>query len=226
MYIDAAQKAQGVVMRPIKHLIVGLVTLAAAGSGYSSYAQTAVAGKMDPGLYLGASVGGARTDINVNLPAGVSFTSFSSDDSNFASKLYAGFPINSNLAIEVGYARLGRYGFSGTTTPAGTISQNFRILGVTAELVATVPVANNFSILGRIGGYYNGTDPTSDSSGAVTIVPATGSDREWNIKSGLGLQYDFARNLAVRLEAESYRKLGPAKLNLSVYSVGLLYRVD
>jgi OOP family OmpA-OmpF porin len=197
----------------------------AAGAQAQSPAQPVVAGKMSNGLYLGASVGQARADINVAPPAGVPFDSFTKDDTNFAWKLVAGFPFYPGLAFELGYTRLGRVGFK-ADVPGGSVTQTSRIMGYTAEVVATLPVWRQLSILGRIGGYYNDTTPGSSSTGPITVNSVAASDREWNIKTGLGLQYDISRAFSVRAEAERYRKLGPYNLNLELYSVGMVYRLE
>jgi len=109
------------------------------------------------------------------------------------------------MSIEAGYADLGKFKSS-----AGELRAN----GFFLDAVGTVPLANNFSALGRVG-VFNGK---LDSSLA-------GNDRGTNMKVGAGIQYDFSKSTSVRGEWERYRfdALG-VKANTDMYSVGLNYR--
>ena len=217
-------------MRQLKRVVVGLVTAAALVSG-TCYAQAQqrewMGGKMDTGLYLGASVGQASAqNLGVTLPSGIWFDSTNTDKTDFAWKLYAGFPFYPGLAIELGYTRLGRFSFNGTTPSADSLSTNYRVLGYNADFVAQLALPYKISLLARIGGYFHETSASVTSTGAIVTIPPDISDRRWSLKTGLGLQYDISRDFSVRAEAERYNKLGPTKLNLDLYSVGLIYRVD
>ena len=222
-------------MRYMKTFLAGLAVLTAVGTGLAQAADTAPApvwmgGRMDQSLYLGVNAGYAKAaNIGTTLPAGMWFDSTAKDDDNFAYKIYAGFPVYPNFAIEVGYHKLGRFSFSGTTQPAGILSQNWRVTGWAADLVAKIPVwqrnQERLSIFSRIGGFYNSTDPVASSAGAIAVQPTT-DESGWDLKTGLGVEYDWSRSTGMRVEWERYRELGPTKLNLDLYSAGLYYRFD
>lgn len=212
---------------PLKHAMVGLGAVVAFGSVPAVAQQTEWAGKMDTGLYLGGHVDySSAQNLNITAPSGVWFSSIDKDKEDLGWKLYAGFPFYPGLAIELGYTRLGHFSFTGTSPALDTVSSTYRVLGYTADLVARLPLAYKFSLLGRIGGYFHETNPSLASSGAIVVNPVDTNDRRWSLKTGLGLQYDMTRNWSARAEVEQYNKLGPTKLNVDLFSLGVVYRLD
>ncbi|MES1163625.1 MAG: outer membrane beta-barrel protein, partial [Rhizobacter sp.] len=80
--------------------------------------------------------------------------------------------------------------------------------------VGTLPLGNNFSLLGRVGAFRGKLK--SDFAG---------SDSGTSYKVGAGVQYDFDKNLGVRGEWERYRfDAFDSKSNADMYSVGLNYK--
>lgn len=213
-------------------LVLGLTCL----GGAPAYAQTSsstgpwMGGRMDMGWYLGASVGQSRTEIDasdVGLPAGFSFTSFSSDETDTGYKLFGGYGINRNFALEFGYTRLGKFSFNGTTTPAATASGTVKNNGWNIDLVGILPLQNNFSLLARVGAYYNETKASAEASGGLAARPGD-KERETSLKLGLGVQYDFTPAIGVRAEWEHFHKVGKESTtgegNINLYSVGGIFR--
>lgn len=190
-------------------------------------------GRMDTGLYIGAGIGRSGTAIeasDVELPAGFSFTSFSSDETDTGYKVFGGYRIHRNFAVEFGYARLGKFGFNGTTTPAATVSTMIKNSGWNIDLVGILPIQHGFSLLGRVGGYYNETKTTTDASGALVPNNPSAKERATNIKFGGGVQYDFSPTFGVRAEWERYQKVGKAnttgELDINLYSVSGIFRLQ
>ena len=160
-------------------------------------ASLLAAGAHAEGLYIGGNVGGSHYKSDA-LPG------LTSDRSDTGYKLFGGYALSPNLAVEGGWASLGK--FSGA-------NGNLKADGLFLDGVGTLPLGNNFSALGRIG-IFNGKLDSNTS----------GSDRGTSLKLGAGLEYAIDRNLAVRGEWERYRfdALG-AKPNVDLYSVGLKY---
>src|SRR5688500_19946017 len=101
----------------MKHLAKSLLLVAAACAAGPAHAQLAF-GQMDRGLYLGGSAGWSRADVDrPALPAGFTIDTFDADESEPGFKLFGGYRFSRNLALETGYARLGKFGFNGTATP-------------------------------------------------------------------------------------------------------------
>ena len=184
-----------------------LMTLAALGAlcAAPAYAQD------DSYYYGGIGVGQARARIDDKRIAetlagtGLTTDAIAHDERHSAYKVFGGYQFNRNFGIELGYFHLGSFGFSATTTPAGTLKGDFRVQGANLGLVGTMPFTDNFSGLARIGVQYARTRANIDATGAVTVANPRPTDREANVKIGLGLQYAFNPGFQVRAEVERFR---------------------
>ena len=86
----------------------------------------ALAQAPEPGyFYGGLSVGKARAKIDQDrinaslLGAGLSTTAMTLNERDTAYKVFGGYQFNRYLALEGGYFKLGKFGFTSTTVPAG-----------------------------------------------------------------------------------------------------------
>jgi OOP family OmpA-OmpF porin len=172
-------------MKNLKKSLALIATLAAV----SAHAE---------GLYAGGNLG-------LSHYKGDSLFGSSTDSSDTALKLYGGYGITPNFAVESGYSRIGKFKSS---------LGDLRASGLYVDAVGLLPLGNGFTALGRAG-LFNGK---LDSSFA-------GSDRGTSLKIGAGVQYDLASNIGVRGEWERYRfDALNTKTNADVYSVGLNYK--
>lgn len=181
-------------------------------------------------FYGGGSLGQSRAKIDVDrinaslTDAGLTTTSMSRDERDTAYKLFGGYQLNRNFAIEGGYFKLSKFGFSSTTTPAGTLDGQIKLQGLNLDLVGTLPLVGSLSAIGRVGAQYAQTRDTFNGGGAVTVLNRNPSKRAANYKFGAGLQYEISPALLVRAEAERYR-IDDAMGNhgdVNLYSVGLV----
>lgn len=184
------------------------------------------------GMYMGISAGESKAHIdNVRitqglLGAGLTTDSLTEDRKDTGYKAFVGFPINPFWAIETGYFDLGRFGFTANTTPAGSLTGSARIKGLNLDLVGTLPITDQWSLLGRVGAAYAQTTDTFSGTGAVSVLDPSPRKRETNYKYGFGTQYAFTPALTLRLEAERYR-INDAVGNrgdVDLVSLGLVYR--
>jgi OmpA-OmpF porin, OOP family len=129
------------------------------------------------GFYVGAEVGNA--DVGPE------------DDT--AIKILGGYQFHPNVAAEVSYGMLFDKGGA-------------EINSLEAVALGTFPVANQVSLLGKIGFAHLDADP---------------GDRDTEITWGLGVQYDVNRNLGLRAQWQRY-ETDPDEVTL--LSVGLVYR--
>ena len=230
-------KAVGTQMKPLamrpseqktlaKSLVMSLLGCAAMSSQFAAAAD-------DTFWYLGGNIGQSRAKIDdariasqltgINLPP----SSISDDKSDTGYKLFGGYQFNKNLAVEGGYFDLGQFGFTAITVPAGTLSGNIKLKGLNLDAVGKLPLADKFSVFGRLGLQYAQAKDTFSSSGAVP--PPTNpspSKNALNYKAGVGVQYDFNRSMGMRIEAERYRVDDAVgnKADINLVSVGLVYR--
>ena len=203
---------------------VGCITLAALAS------PAAIA--QDSGWYGGANVGQSRATIDdARIRSGLlspGFTSVTIADDNRSTdfKIFGGYQLNNNFALEGGYFDLGRFGYTATTVPAGTLNGSMKVRGLNLDVVGTLPLSERFSVFGRAGINYAQTKDHFSSTGAVTVTNPNPSERGANYKIGAGLQYAITDALSIRGELERYRvKDGVGNRgHIDMASVGLIYR--
>ncbi len=182
--------------------------------------------------YAGFNVGQAQAKIDDGriskglLSDGFTTTSISDDDRHVGFKVFGGYEFNRYFALEAGYFDLGRFGFTADTTPSGTLRGDIKIKGVNADLVASLPVGERFSLFARAGLIYAEAKDSFVGTGAVAVIRSEPHKRDPNYKFGLGARYNFSRSVGMRVEAERYR-INDAVGNtgdVDLYSVGLVFR--
>ena len=164
-------------------------------------------GNADLGFYAGASVGQSKSDCG---NAGGSC-----DDKDTAYRIFGGYKFHPNIAVEGGYAPLGQ---TSASLPGGNITAEANAWDIVG--VGSGPLGNNFSILGKLG-FYNAEIKLGGA--------ASGKKTTTDLTYGIGGQYDFNRNLGLRLEWNRYSGVkfaGPSggDTDIDVLSVGALWR--
>ena len=173
-----------------------LAALAAAAAGSIALALPAAAQSAPPspaGPYVGATIG--KPDWNADAIGGVS-----GDSSRAAYKLYGGWRMHPNLALEAGAFSLGR--LKGPVADA-------KADGYAIDAVGMLPWSNTLTGLARVG------------VARVKTRAGSSSDRNTAPKVGLGLQYQLNPTTAVRGEWERYRvNAFGSKSSTDVFSLG------
>jgi OOP family OmpA-OmpF porin len=191
--------------------------------------QPAVAA--DSGWYGGLGIGQSRANIADEriraelLGGGLTMTSIDDDDRDIGYKAFGGFKFNRNFALEAGYFNLGEFGFTATTSPAGTLTGNIKLSGFNLDALGILPLSEKFSAFGRIGVQYAQAKDSFAGTGAVAVANPDPSKRAANYKAGLGVQYDFTESVGLRAEWERYR-INDAVGNrgdIDMLSVGLVF---
>ena len=198
----------------------------AACAGSTAFAQDV------SGWYGGANIG--RTNVTIDDPritsglaaAGFITNSISDRDSSTGYKVFGGYQINQNFAVEGGYFDLGKFGYTAYTTPTGTLSGNMRVTGLNLDLVGSLPLSEKFSAFGRVGLNHARTRDNFSGTGALGATNTNPSANGTNYKLGVGLQYALSEAWSIRGELERYRvKDGIGNLgHIDMASVGLVYR--
>ena len=184
------------------------------------------------GWYIGANVGQARAKIDDRritsdlLAGGFTTTAIANDERDTGYKLFTGYQFNRYFALEGGYFDLGKFGFTATTIPAGTLRGDIKLRGLNLDLVGTLPITDKLSAFGRVGANYAEAKDTFRGTGFVIVRNPNPSTKATNVKYGAGLQYAFNDAWAMRLEGERYRVDDAVgnKAEVDLYSVGLVYR--
>jgi OOP family OmpA-OmpF porin len=192
------------------------IALAAAMATAGVVASSAMAQSMaDRGGYVGGAFGQSSADCEPS--AGLSC-----DDKDTSWKVFGGYQINRNFAVELGYANLGEISISGGGVRATAESTAWDLVGL-----GIWPVNNQFSIYGKLGVYM----ATVDVSVSPSAAGESGDDSTTGLTFGAGVRYNFTRNLGLQAEWQRYGKVeAPSDTaitgdsDLDVLSVGIVYR--
>ena len=163
----------------------------------SALAFTGPAIAQDTGFYVGGALGQSSFDVDCTGTT-------SCDDEDSSWKIFGGYQFNKNLALEFGYADLGEATAS-VSVPPFTINGTLEATVWELVAVGSLPLADRFSIFGKIGLYRADTDISASVPG---LGSASESDSNTDLTFGIGARYDFARNLGVRLEWQRYQDVG------------------
>src|SRR5450830_546714 len=186
----------------------------------------------DSGWYVGANIGQSRAKIADDritaqlLSGGLVTTSISDDNRDLGFKIFGGYLINKNFAVEGGYFDLGEFGFRALTLPTGTLNGNIKLKGLNLDLVGILPFTEKFAAFGRVGVNYAYAKDSFSGTGSVSVLNPNPSKYDTNYKFGVGLQYALTESVGIRAEAERYRiddAVGN-KGDIDLLSLGLVYR--
>ena len=209
----------------------------AAGMGLALAIPTGASAQDSP-WYIGGSIGQSRVKLDTGglssdlAAAGMANTGFSANETDTSFKLFGGYRFHPNFAVEGGYAELGKFSASGTVTtfnfvPIVPLPTKVTIevgQGLHLAVVGNVPLANQFSVFGRLGAYNMRTEMKVTVSG----ISSSESARNTGFLLGAGVGYDFTRNVGMRVEWEQFNKVGDkdktGQGDVGLLSVGLVYR--
>jgi OOP family OmpA-OmpF porin len=150
------------------------------------------------GFYLGVSAGYTESDESCDDLDDIGFVG-SCDDSDTGWKLTGGYQFSQYFATEISYVDLGDIDASGLIGAIPTTA-NVDIDGYGISLVGTYPMGDKFSLLGRVGAFNWDADVSASLGAAAASTDDDGTDLTY----GLGAQYVFTDNAALRLEWERF----------------------
>jgi OOP family OmpA-OmpF porin len=145
-------------------------------------------------------------------------------------KVYAGYRLFRNFAIEGGYTDFGKFSAERDlgVPPGGFVQEELKITGWHLDAVGILPLGSSFSLFGKLGGIYNQVKGSFTTSGGVTLAPGESANQTHtgvNLKYGLGAAYDFTNTFSIRAEWERASQLGDDKVgkgDVDLVSVGVL----
>ena len=187
-------------------------------------------------FYLGGSVGQANHDMNrTDWTHNVAGSSSSFKETATGYKLFGGYKFNQTWGIEGGYTDLRDY--RATVTPAvaanaGNVTvktHSWNLFGT-----GTLPLANNFSLGGKLGISRNTSKMNFSSNGGTFFASDAGSANKTSLAWGVGAGYAFNKNIGVRVEYEDLGRAGDSNSGFTVptktsnskpslWSVGMQY---
>jgi OmpA-OmpF porin, OOP family len=189
------------------------------------------AGAQETGYYAGASLGGYSSNRCDDVSFGVSC-----DESAASLKVFGGYQLNRNLALEAGYINTlinstlqGQPGILGP----GQFTSKLRSRALDLVAVPTLPIGTSFALYGKLGLYFASTEEatTVGPSGATCCVRSTagGTREESNggLTLGAGFAWHFTRQLSARADWQRFQGVGGgnvSEVDVDTLNVGVLYR--
>ncbi len=176
------------------HRIRGNRLLACAAAALASVSAGSVHAQT---MYGGIDLGHPQYSSAINGIGG-------SDGTNggIGGKVYGGYTLTPNFALEGSVFRLGR-----SSSAAGTVNT----WGGAVDAVGNYTFAPQWSVLGRLG------------VAEARFDTSAGNDSSSGVKAGAGLQYDMNRQVALRVQYERYHFFNAfdAKPNVGEYTAGV-----
>jgi len=144
-----------------------------------------------------------------NLATGFTSSTTSSSSGATSGKVQLGYNLGKTFSLEGGYNYLGKVNFvsnasNGVASSAIGGSKDAQLVNL--DLVARLPLNEQFSVLARFGGYYWKTQ--SDIPNAATLGTTSVNDTGFDFKVGAGVQYDFNPKWGMRGEFERFNGIG------------------
>lgn len=140
------------------------------------------------------------------IGAGATSTSITHDQRDATYKVFGGYQFTPYFGMEAGYFDLGEFGFkSNTTTPTGTLDGRIKLDGLNLDLVGTLPVNDQLSLLGRVGMIRARARDTFTTTGDLSVANPTPQTTQQSYKAGVGFAYKFSPSMTLRGELERYR---------------------
>ena len=163
------------------------------------------------GGYVGVGVGSATWDID--------FT----DDSDTSIKLFGGFNLSENFAIEVAYADLGEVSLSVNLPPFFVFTQTLEATALSAALAGQLPLGETFALFGKAGLAFVDAELTTEGTFLGFPISSSESDTGSSVLLGFGLMLTPGETFALRLEFERYLEI-IEDVDVDVVSASVLLR--
>jgi len=181
----------------------------------SALAQSAE--RRDSGFYMGLGIGRSNANLkSSDFSTGDPAFKESKDETDTSYKAYIGWRFNRYLATELHYTNLGTYKYFYSIDLGGADLSKSRVdysaVSWAGSVVGTIPITGGLSVFGRGGVSFNRANRSALQGDFKTTpeVPAASKDR-WSGMGGIGLQYDFTREVAARLEYEYLGRFGESR---------------
>jgi OOP family OmpA-OmpF porin len=188
--------------------VLAVAALAALLAGAPAAAQNS-------GWYIGGGLGQTKADFDTGDFTSLATGSYSADDSEVAPRVFGGYRVAPNWAVEFGFTAFGRFKHRFTTGSTAAV-YDYDASALTAALAARLPLGGGLSLNGRAGIAFTAASLGLNVDNG-TATPRFCSDAWWysdctstgtNLFWGLGLQFDIDPRWGVRLDYDNYGTIG------------------
>ena len=189
------------------------------------------------GWYIGGGVGTARADfVRSDFTALAPGAAYSAEDDDVSGRLFGGYRLAPNLAIEAGIASLGSYRHR-YISGGDTAVVDFHATAFTVAAAGNLPIASGFSLNGRLGVAFTAAElrerRNDNNLATIPFCPDIWwyrdcASRSTNLYWGLGAQFDIAPRWGIRLDYDNYGEVGAefetGRADIETMSVNFLWR--
>ena len=164
-------------------------------------------------FFIGGSIG--QGDIDDEVTEGL-ITSGTVDGKDTAFKIFGGYMFNRHFGVEAAYVNFGEATYSGDFFGSPVTGGKIEIDGFNLSAIGSAPITEQFSIFGKVGLFLWDAEASDTTAGLPFSAKDDGSD----VSFGIGVGYNFSRNLGVRAEWEMFQT---DAADVTLLSVGLLW---
>ena len=177
-------------------------------------------------VYAGVGVGATNNDASDDWDDG-SVSSISTDKTDTSTKVFVGYEVTPNVAVEGSYSDFGQSEFSATSDGSGDswapgqVSGTNESSGFGLSAVGSWPVTDRITVFGKLGMLWWKSKNTWNESGFISVEESSGSDLSY----GAGLEYDVGlpQRFVYRFEFERH-EVDDSQYQLNTGSASLVYR--
>jgi OOP family OmpA-OmpF porin len=132
-------------------------------------------------------------------------------------KIFGGYMFNRHFGIEGAYVNLGEVSYSGDFFGSPVTGGKVEVSGFNVSALGALPINEQFSVFGKIGLLLWDAE-ASDTTGGV---PFSAKEDGTDISFGIGVNFDFNRNLGVRAEWEVFTT---DEADATLLSIGVVWK--
>ena len=187
-----------------------LAALALSGAAHAQQSRVAQQSR----FYAGASLGKSSAKLGNCASAVAGVQACDIEDSDTAWKLFGGYRFAKDLAIEASYVDLGKFRMT-AWGPFETASSVYKVTGLAVDGVKTWPFGAKLGLWTRVGVFVWTLDVSSSSSGLGGFVGSSEKTTKASADIGLGLKYDFHKDIAALIEFQRYFGIGTSSTGTS-----------
>lgn len=188
------------------------------------------------GWYVGGGIVSAKADFVRSDFTGFATGTYTADDDDIGGRVFGGYRVAPNFAVEFGVSSLGRYRHRYNN--AGNVAViDYDASALTVAAAGNLPVAGGFSLNGRVGLAFTAAElRVRRNDNFIATVPFC-PDSWWysdctsqstNLYWGVGAQFDISRNWGIRLDYDNYGEVGDefetGRADIETTSVSFIWR--
>jgi OmpA-OmpF porin, OOP family len=164
--------------------------------------------------FVGGSFG--QSDIDEEVTTGL-IDSGTVDGKDTGWKIFGGYMFNRHFGVEAAYVNLGEVSYSGTFGGFPVTDGKIEVTGFNIAALGSYPISEQFSVFGKLGLFMWDAEASDTTGGAPFSDTADGTD----VSFGVGVSYNFTRNLGLRAEWEMFKT---NEADATLLSIGAVWR--